>query len=168
LSLASYLRFSHLNWDQGLTLHPDERNIIGAVAKLNWPKQINPEFYAYNGFPLFLIDISSQIMAVLSKDLTYLTNWGKIGLIARFHSAFFSLISVCFFYLVSRQVFKKKTALISAFLAATTVSFIQHAHYGVTESLLVFELLILTYLSIRFLKTKKAKIFSINGNYFRL
>ena len=159
LSLAAYLRFSHLNWDQGLTLHPDERNIIAAVAKLDWPKQINPDFYAYNGFPLFLLDISSQIVACLSRNLAYLTNWEKISLIARFHSALFSLISVYFFYLVSRQIFKKKTALISAFLATTTVSFIQHAHYGVTESLLVFELLILTYLSIRFLKTKKQKFF---------
>jgi hypothetical protein len=159
LSLAAYLRFSYLNWDQGLTLHPDERNIVVAVSHLNWPKEINPEFYAYNGFPLFLIDINSQILANLTKNSSYLTDWGKINLIARFHSALFSSLSVCLFYLISKLVFKKKTALIAAFLATTTVTFIQHAHYGVTESLLVLELLLLAWTSIKFLKTKKQKFF---------
>jgi len=159
LIFATYLRFNNLNWDQGLTLHPDERNIIAAVTRLSWPKKINPEFYAYNGFPLFLIDISSQLVSKLTNNPSYLNDWGKISFIARFHSALFSLFSVYLFYLISKLVFNKKIALISAFLAATTVGFIQHAHYGVTESLLVLELLGLTYLSIKFLKTKNQKFF---------
>jgi hypothetical protein len=159
LLLAAYLRFSHLNWDQGLNLHPDERNIVAAVLRLNWPKQINPEFYAYNGFPLFLIDISSQVISLLTRNINWSNDAQKITLIARFYSASFSLLSVYFFYLISKLLFQKKTALITAFLAATTVGFIQHAHYGVTESLLVFELLIITYLSIKFKKKQNQKLF---------
>lgn len=152
---AAYFRFAHLNWDQGLALHPDERNIAGAIVNLDWPRENNPDFYAYNGFPLYLADISSQLMAYLKQDADWLTAYGKINLITRFYSATFSLLSVFFIYLIAKKVFSKKTTLLTTFLASTNVTFIQHAHFGVTESLLVLELLILTYLTIQFIQNKR-------------
>jgi len=155
--LAAYLRFSNLNWDRGLALHPDERNIARAVVNLDWPEKTDPEFYAYNGFPLFLTDISSQIISYLSNDIQWQTDFAKINLITRAYSALFSFLTVIFFYLIGKELFKKKTSLIITFLASTTVTFIQHAHFGVTESLLLLELLILTWLSIKLIKEKKQK-----------
>jgi hypothetical protein len=149
---AAYLRFANLNWDQGLALHPDERNIAMAVSRLDWPEQNNPEFYAYNGLPLFLADISTQLISNVTNDAGWQSNLGKINLITRSYSALFSLISVFIFYLIAKKTFSKKTSLVVTFLAATTVTFIQHAHFGVTESLLVLELLILTWLSIQYIE----------------
>jgi hypothetical protein len=153
-SLAAYLRFTHLNWDQGLALHPDERNIAAAVTRLNWPTTTDPEFYVYNGLPLFLADISSQIISCLTNNIRWQTDYGKINLITRSYSALFSLLSVLFFYLIAQKIFKKKISLLLTFLASTTVALIQHAHFGVTESLLLLELLILSWLSIRLIKEK--------------
>lgn len=155
--MAAYLRFVNLNWDQGLALHPDERNIAMAVSKLNWPEQTDPEFYAYNGLPLFLADISSQIVSFLTSDHSWQSDLGKINLITRAYSATFALLSVFFFYLIAKKIFSKNGVFIVTFLAATTVTFIQHAHFGVTESLLVLELLILTWLSIRFIQEKQPR-----------
>lgn len=156
--LAAYLRFTHLNWDEGLALHPDERNIAAAVARLDWPQKTDPEFYAYNGFPLFLTDISSQVISYLSNDLSWQTDYGKINLITRSYSAIFSLIAVFFVYLIAKKLFSKKIALLITFLAGTTVTFIQHAHFGVTESLLLLEMLILSYLAIELIETKNKKL----------
>lgn len=156
--LSAYLRFAHLNWDEGLALHPDERNIAAAVARLDWPQKTDPEFYAYNGFPLFLTDISSQVISYLSNDLSWQTDYGKINLITRSYSAIFSLIAVFFVYLIAKKLFSKKIALLITFLAGTTVTFIQHAHFGVTESLLLLEMLILSYLAIELIETKNKKL----------
>lgn len=155
--ITAYLRFVNLNWDQGLALHPDERNIAMAVSKLNWPEQTDPEFYAYNGLPLFLADISTQIVSFLTSDHSWQSDLGKINLITRAYSATFALLSVFFFYLIAKKIFSKNVVFIVTFLATTTVTFIQHAHFGVTESLLVLELLILTWLSIRFIQEKKPR-----------
>ncbi|MBP6933579.1 glycosyltransferase family 39 protein [Candidatus Woesebacteria bacterium] len=155
--IAAYLRLVNLNWDQSLALHPDERNIALAVSRLNWPEQTNPAFYAYNGFPLFLADLSSQLMSNLTNDVSWQNDLGKINLITRTYSAIFSLISVIFFYLIAKKIFSKNTVLIVTWLAATTVTLIQHAHFGVTESLLVLELLMLTWLSICFIQEKKQR-----------
>ncbi len=156
--LAAYLRFTHLNWDKGLALHPDERNIAAAVSRLDWPQKTDPEFYAYNGFPLFLTDISSQVITYFTDDLSWQTAYGKINLITRSYSAIFSLITVFFVYLIAKKLFSKKTTLFITFLTASTVTFIQHAHFGVTESLLLLEMLILSYLSIQLIETKNKKI----------
>ena len=155
--IAAYLRLVNLNWDQSLALHPDERNIALAVSRLNWPEQTDPAFYAYNGFPLFLADLSSQLMSNLTNDVSWQNDLGKINLITRTYSAIFSLISVIFFYLIAKKIFSKNTVLIVTWLAATTVTLIQHAHFGVTESLLVLELLMLTWLSICFIQEKKQR-----------
>lgn len=156
--LSAYLRFAHLNWDEGLALHPDERNIAAAVARLDWPQKTDPEFYAYNGFPLFLTDISSQVISYFTGDLSWQTAYGKINLITRSYSAIFSLIAVFFVYLIAKKVFSKKTALLITFLAGSTVTFIQHAHFGVTESLLLLQMLILSYLSIQLIESKNKKL----------
>jgi 4-amino-4-deoxy-L-arabinose transferase-like glycosyltransferase len=154
---CSLLALCSFELDEGLALHPDERNIAAAIAQLNWPQNTDPEFYAYNGFPLFLADITSQLISRITQDTNWQTAYGKINLITRVYSAFYSLISVLFIYLISKKVFKKKIALLITFLATSTVTFIQHAHFGVTESLLVLQLLMLNWLSIKLIQTKKKK-----------
>lgn len=156
LLLAAYLRFTKLNWDQNSNYHPDERNLAAAVSRLDWPVKNNPEFYAYNGLPIFIIEITSEVVAEINKDPDWLTDWGKINLIARSYSAFYSWLSVLVFYLLAKKIFKKnQTVLLSSLLFATTVGLIQYAHYGVTESLLVLEVLALSLFSVRFMEKKK-------------
>jgi len=153
--LAFCLRFTHLNWDEGYYYHPDERNIAAAISRLELPQQNNPEFYAYNGFPLFFLDIVSQIVSHLTHNPDWLTDWPKIILLTRIFSAACSFISVRLCYRIALKVFRPKIAILTTFIAATTVGLIQYAHYGVTESLLVMEVLLLSLLSMQLMENKK-------------
>jgi hypothetical protein len=155
--LAFFLRFYNLDWDQGKMFHPDERNIAMAVNRLDFPRQNNPEFYAYNGFPIYLIEITSQTMATITNNDLWLTGWGEINLIGRAYSALFSSLAVIVFYLLAKKTLTKKTTLLTTLVFATTVGFIQYAHYGVTESLLVLELLLITWLSMKIIDKPKLK-----------
>src|SRR5215475_646212 len=60
------LRLYGLNWDQGHSFHPDERQIMFHVTALAWPTSLaqfldpansplNPHFFAYGSFPMYLL-----------------------------------------------------------------------------------------------------------------
>src|SRR6266567_4145995 len=64
--LGLALRLYGLNWDQGNSFHPDERQIMFHVTVLSWPHSLaqfldpvnsplNPHFFAYGSFPLYLL-----------------------------------------------------------------------------------------------------------------
>src|SRR2546423_11461018 len=55
LAVAAAFRFFGLDWDQGHSFHPDERRIAFALSDLSFrPLQLNPHFFAYGSFPLYL------------------------------------------------------------------------------------------------------------------
>ena len=64
--LGFLLRIYGLDWDQGNSFHPDERQILFHVTALSWPRSfaqfldpisspLNPHFFAYGSFPLYLL-----------------------------------------------------------------------------------------------------------------
>ncbi|PIU35817.1 hypothetical protein COT03_01015, partial [Candidatus Shapirobacteria bacterium CG07_land_8_20_14_0_80_39_18] len=61
LFLAVLLRFGGLNWCLPHTPHPDEWNMAAAVTRLNWENKLNPQFFAYGQFPLYLTYFSARI-----------------------------------------------------------------------------------------------------------
>jgi hypothetical protein len=111
------------------------------------PTNLNPHFFAYGQFPLFL---------------TYLTtpkhDFNTIVITLRFWSAFFSSFSVLFFYFIGLNFFKsKKTSFVLALLIIFTPGLIQIAHFGTTESILVFVFTFNTFLSLKIFDQLKYK-----------
>lgn len=157
LSLGTYLRFFNLDWDQGHSHHPDERNIASAVARISFFDNLNPEFFAYNGLPIYLYRATGEVVAKTTQNDRWIKDWGKISLIGRHYSAFFSSISLILVYIVGKRVFNKKVGIVAVLLAAFSPSLIQTAHYAVTESLLVFWALLITYLSLGLYKNPKGQ-----------
>lgn len=140
---GAFLRFYHLNWDEGLGFHPDERNIIKAVQNIRIPGQLNPHFFAYGGFPVYLIRLISQGVHLVSQnDSIY--DYGNLNLIGRSLSALLSTFSILLIYILGRKLTAQKTGLLAAFLFAFSPGLIQSAHYSVTESWLIFFLLLIT------------------------
>jgi hypothetical protein len=132
-------RFWNLNWSSGFEFHPDENNMINAVLSLN-KNNLSPNFFAYGQFPLYL---------------TYFTtpkhDPPTIQLTLRFWSAFFSVLSIFIFYLIGKKVFKStKLSLIFSLLIIFTPGLIQLAHFGTTESILIFVFAANIYLSFLF------------------
>src|SRR5256712_13978790 len=70
--LGFALRLYGLNWDAGNSFHPDERQILFHVTTLSWPSSfaqfldqahspLNPHFFAYGSFPLYLLALLGHI-----------------------------------------------------------------------------------------------------------
>lgn len=133
------LRFYNLNWDNYSMFHPDERNIANAVTQIHFFSQLNPHFFAYGGFSIYLYRAVADMLAFITKQEVWIMDWGHINIVGRFFSAFFSIATVLPLYFLAKKLFNKTTALLSMSFFVFCVSSIQMSHYSVTESLLTFE-----------------------------
>lgn len=163
LILAAVFRFYNLNWDEGHFFHSDERNIAMGVANLVFFSQMDPKFYAYGGFLIYLYKITADIAGSLLSMPTLAIDWAYINVLGRYYSAFFSTMTIIPLFLLAQKVFNKKTALISVFFYAICVSSIQTAHFSITENLLSFIIVTLTLLSILYYEKSSLKIIMITG-----
>lgn len=145
--VGGFLRFYNLNWDQGHFFHPDERNIAMAVSRIHFFDQLNPQFFAYGSLPIYLYRAIGDFLVILTKDPTWVSDWSYINLIGRSTSAFFATLSIFLIFFLGKKIGNARVGLLAAFLTAFTVALIQTAHYGTTESLLVFWLLLLAIFS---------------------
>lgn len=150
--IGGIFRFYNLNWDQGNYFHPDERNIANAVLRINFFSQLNPQFFAYGGFTIYLYRFAANLVFQVTKNASWVANWGNINIIGRFFSALFSTGTIIPLYFLAKKIFDKKTALLTIIFYAFTVTSIQTAHFGVTESLITLIGVITCLLSIIILR----------------
>lgn len=144
LFLILITRFIKPDWGNGFFFHPDENNMATSVFQMS-SNNLNPNFYVYGQFPLYLTFFTTSNHS-----------FHQIILTLRFWSAVFSSISVLFFYLIAKELFKKKsTVIISTLLIIFNPGLIQLAHFGTTESLLVLVFTINLFLSFKILKNYK-------------
>lgn len=148
ISIGIFMRFYNLNWDDGFLFHPDERNIANAVTKIHFFSSLNPQFFAYGGFSIYLYRFVGDLLVFLTKDPSWVSDWGKINLIGRTFSALFSSLTCIPLFFLTKKLFKTTTALFATIFFAFTVSSIQLAHYATTESLLTGEGILLVLLAI--------------------
>jgi len=163
LIVASILRLVGLNWDQGHFLHPDERLYVNA-SNISLPHSfeefiskdspLNPQMFYYGSFPLY---IYKSVNTLFFPNENFL-------IISRLTSAIFSITTVLIIYLIGKNIFNRKVGLIAAFIYALTPGSIQNAHFNTTESILIFLLSTILYLSVlvyRKFTFKKAVITAI-------
>lgn len=154
LLLGAFLRFRGLNWGLPYPFHPDERNMAVAVAGFS-SKNLDPQFYAYGQFPLYLAYFSSRFLSFwFPAKFKEILSLEQSILFLRFWSAFFSTATIYLTYLIGKKVFSKN--LFSIFFFIFSISFapglIQAAHFGTTESLLTFCFLTVLYFSLNILE----------------
>lgn len=153
--LIIFTRFYGLNWSNGFTFNPDENNMVSAILRLN-RKNLNPDFFAYGQFPLYLTYFTSPKHDFFNVQITL-----------RFWSAFFSTLSVFIFYLIGKYVFKSvKLAAVFALLIIFTPGLIQLSHFGTTESILIFVFAINLYLSFLFYDHPQKNIYLLLSTVF--
>ena len=168
LTIGTFLRFYNLGWGLPYPFHPDERNMADGITRLS-PNNLNPEFYAYGQFPLYLTFFSIRLFLLITtgKLVPTLTfNQAVLGL--RFWSAIFSTATIYISYLLSKKIFSKRLfpvyySLLTATAVAFTPGLIQSAHFGTTESILTFSFLTLAYLSLVILKAPTLTNFFLAG-----
>jgi len=157
--LAIFLRFFNLNWGEGFHFHPDENNM--ARALLNLDKKGDPQFYAYGQLPLFLAWGGIKFWQIFTGET--IINFSQAVFSLRFFSALFSVLTIPAVYGVVWQLGEKKWAWLAALLTVFTPGLIQAAHFGTTESLLVFFAVLMLFLATKFLKEGKKNILIIGG-----
>ena len=181
--ISAFLRFYNLLHDSPYFFNPDERNMANAITQFRLPNDIpqipkcllsqfqisnfkfqisdcnlNPNFFAYGQFPLYLALFSDQ----LSKPIINLFYHQLPTTIfyLRIFSALSSTLTVLLIYLITKELFKNlklfpfignlklKIENLAALMAAFTPGLIQSAHFGTTESLLTFFFMASIYISI--------------------
>ncbi len=144
---ATVLRFQGLTWDAGLMFHPDERNLAVAAAALSYPSHLVSDFHAYNGLSVYSPRLLSELLFALGVSGN--TGVPEIAHAARLLSALFSSLTVALLYIIGHRLGYQFITLMVTWLATVSVALVQAAHFGTTESALVFVLVVLIYSSVR-------------------
>jgi hypothetical protein len=179
-----YSRFVNLGWGLPYPMHPDERNMVIAIQNLSCqaPQALTrksladfmhqcfePNFYAYGQFPLYLGYLIIFLKKIIFKEINLLNfsnfsiSFNEAILALRFISATISVITAFvilkIYFLLSSK--KKSNRFFLPFLIITFSPYaIQFAHFGTTESLLIFFYSLILYLCLLyFLKKIEKKSF---------
>jgi len=160
LVTAALFRFYNLNWDNGHTLHPDERGIYmlisgsGGHPPIGWPGSIaelfdrnlsplNPHYFAYGSLPYYLVSLTAGTAAFLGGHIRFLSSWSTLdtfyGLptVGRSLSATLDLIAIVALFFLARRMFDYWTAVLALALSSWTVFDIQISHFYQVDSLLL-------------------------------
>ncbi|MFC1649402.1 ArnT family glycosyltransferase [Patescibacteria group bacterium] len=160
------LRYYNLNWDDGLTFHPDERNIDAAVSRISFFDSLDPEFFAYGGLPVYLYRATAELVSTYTGDLSWLSNWGKINTIGRSFSVLFSTLTILAVYKLGRKLFDKRVGFLAAIFVALSPGLIQIAHFGITESFLALMVVLICLGSLKILEYEKLRYYLLTGSLF--
>lgn len=166
--LTIFLRFYNLNWDKNYALHPDEDNIASAARRIQFFNQLNPKFFAYGGVYVYLEKGVSDILSTKFGPTFAPESIFSYIVIGRFFSALFSSLSAIFIFLLAKELFNKRVALIALLLYTLNPASIQAAHFAVTESLLVLLLITIVLVSLKLLKKPTVSNYILAGFVYGL
>ncbi|MBI2039963.1 glycosyltransferase family 39 protein [Candidatus Microgenomates bacterium] len=160
LIIAATLRFYGLNWDQNQHLHPDERMITMVSLNIRLPQDkyewqnimtpqsvLNPKFFAYGNFPIYLLKISGSLLGQIDHKLS---TYDGINLLGRIWSVIFDIGIIIILFLLGKKLFSEIIGIFSAFFYTISVLAIQLAHFYAVDTPLTFFILLTLYQSIRF------------------
>lgn len=161
--IGGILRFYNLNWGAPFYFHPDERNIASSISQLNFPTQMNPHFFAYGSFPIYLTYFTGLIFNLFLKSQDLFI---QAILISRFYSAILSLLLIPSTYFIGRKIANKEVGSLAAIFSLFNVGFVQFAHFGTVEMWLTFFGIWFFYFSLRLIRDLNLKNIVIVGTIF--
>ncbi|MGH7245341.1 MAG: ArnT family glycosyltransferase [Candidatus Levyibacteriota bacterium] len=142
-------RLYNLNWGAPFYFHPDERNIASAITQLSFPTQMNPHFFAYGSFPLYIVYFVELLLTRASHSQI---DFSLTIILLRFASVVLSLGILFFLYKIGEDIHGKAVGFIAATLGATSIGFIQYSHFGTFEMWITFFTILLFFLCLRLIK----------------
>ncbi len=157
ISVLVFTRFYHLDWGEGHFFHPDENNMARAISGLSF-QNLNPRFFAYGQFPLYLSFFTGQLLNFFSGRMGDPLSFSSSVYLLRFWSATFSIFTALLIQFVYKTLFPKSRSRLPLLLAIFTPGLIQIGYFGTTESLLCFLFLLNIYLSLRLIKKGRLSI----------
>jgi len=168
-----YTRFVNSGWGLPYPMHPDERNMAVAVQNLNCnfkfqisnfklSECLNPHFFAYGQFPLYIAYGGIQVYHFLFGLIGQPT-YGEATIALRTISAISSIALVFILFRIIELIHpqKKPSAFGFKLMALSFLIFspyaIQFAHFGTTESTLMLFYSVIIYFSLKLLATNNQR-----------
>ncbi|MBI5034869.1 MAG: glycosyltransferase family 39 protein [Chloroflexi bacterium] len=146
LLVAAVFRFYGLAWDSGYLFHPDERKIMLVVSGLHLPSSVfeffstdsplNPKFFAYGSFPIYLLKALSVFTPTLSFSVPWREDFVSLAMFGRVLSVLFDLGTIGFIFLIGRRLYAATVGLLAAACVAITTLHIQLSHFYAVDTLL--------------------------------
>ncbi|HET8907150.1 MAG TPA: DUF2298 domain-containing protein [Ktedonobacterales bacterium] len=174
--VALLLRLYGINWDANNHLHPDEREIVFKAMCLSLPgtprigncdpvytgpgwlfspdSPLNPHFFAYGSFPLYLLAAVAHFLAWLTHlsggrflppDGGTWDDFNHFTLVGRALSAIFDASTVLVAGLLTRRLAGRWAGLLGAALVATIPFEVQVAHFYAVDTVMLFFVMLTLY-----------------------
>lgn len=168
-----YTRFVNIGWGLPYPMHPDERNMAAAVQQLSCPPLaslitnhyplatcLNPHFFAYGQFPLYIayggIQIYHSLFGLIGQP-SYIEATIALRTLSAISSILLVFVLMKIAKLILAKLYVKKNISIIWILSFLFLIFqpyaIQLSHFGTTESILMFFYSFIIYLSLKLLTT---------------
>ncbi|HEX9070108.1 MAG TPA: phospholipid carrier-dependent glycosyltransferase, partial [Ktedonobacterales bacterium] len=191
------LRVYGVNWDANNHLHPDERAIVFKSLCLAFPGQpradscdpatsapgwffspsspLNPHFFAYGSFPLYLLAIVANGLAALSHatggrflptDGGVWNDFNHFTLVGRVLSALFDAGSILLSGLLARKLAGPVVVLLAAAFVMVIPLDIQVSHFYAVDTILLFFVLLTLFCAVslaRATSSRAATLWGITG-----
>jgi YYY domain-containing protein len=170
---ALLLRLYGINWDFNNHLHPDEREITFCAMGLSFPGQphpqpcnslyagkggffsidspLNPHFFAYGSFPIYLLALVAHGLAMLTaathgafhpSDGGLFDDYNHFTLVGRALSALFDTGSVVVGGLIARKLGGRWAGLLAAAMIAVIPLNVQVSHFYAVDTPTLFFILL--------------------------
>ena len=175
LLVAAYLRLSHLNWDDGTHIHPDERFLTMVSSALQLPSgpgeffdstrsPMSPYnkdygFFVYGTLPLFIVRVVAEFAQKFNEGAKLwtaspgnpltMTGYDGIYLVGRALSGLFDLACVLLTFVIGRRLYSVKVGLLGAALYAFAVLPLQQSHFYTVDTFGTFFALLTFYFAVR-------------------
>ena len=147
LGLALALRLYGIGWDDGYLFHPDERKIFMVVDDLHLPSRLtwkslltpdsplNPRFFAYGSFPMYLLKIVAYGVGRLQAELPDIHSMYLVG---RPLSTLFDIGTLVLLFSLGTRLYGRRVGLLSAAFVGVAVLHIQLSHFYAVDTILTF------------------------------
>lgn len=178
ISVAAAFRFYGLAWDSGYLFHPDERKILLVASELRLPahaaeffsneSSLNPKFFAYGSFPIYLLKILSVFAPTPSLAVPWREDFVGMALLGRALSALFDLGTIALTFLLARRLYDAPVGLLAAACIALTVLHIQLAHFYAVDTLLTLLVVATMYFAARYAQERQRRDAIATGIAFGL
>lgn len=162
----------------GANFHPDERQIMYQVVKLSWPQSwaqffdpvhspLNPHFFAYGSFPLYLLATVGNLLSHISPVLA---DFAHLTLVGRTLNAFFDtgtiLLTAWLALLLTPDPTPERrrawsVALLAAACVALTPFQVQLSHFYTVDTMLLFFVMLTVLACVKLVRTERLVTWSL-------
>jgi YYY domain-containing protein len=158
---ALAVRLFGLNFDQSHYFHPDERRIAEAVTQLSLkPPQLNPHFFAYGSFPIY---VTKLVTVTLSNFSPWFSSYDAAIKVGRALSALWGAATVVLLFLLGRRLFGSAVGWLAGLLLSATVLHVQNSHFATNDIPLTFLVLLALAFMVRIVDAKGLLAFAGAG-----